>query len=174
MTGVKEVTLLDAAAEQPKALAVPDTGAVAMFERLARDPSVDVDKLERLIAMQERIIRHNAEASFNAAFSQMLPEVPTIIERAQADKFKYAPLQDIVEPLRPVLARHGFSVSFRTEWPDPKTVKVIGILAHSAGHSRQSEFMSAADTSGSKNAIQALGSAVMYGKRTPSTICCAS
>ncbi len=61
--------------------------------------------------------------------------------------------------------RHGFALSHRTEWPDAKTVKVIGILMHREGHSRESEFLSAADVSGSKNAIQGLGSAVAYGRR---------
>ena len=166
MNGVKEVTLLDKVeAPQVPARVAPESDLVLMFERLAKDPAVDVDKLERLIAMQERIMHHNAEAQFNSAFAAMLPEIPTIIERAKTDKTKYAPLEDIVEPLRPILARHEFSVSFRTEWPDTKTVKVIGILTHAAGHARQSEFVSAADTTGSKNAIQALGSAVTYGKR---------
>ena len=44
-------------------------------------------------------------------------------------------------------------------------MKVIGILTHEHGCSRESEFLSAADTSGSKNGIQALASAVSYGRR---------
>lgn len=165
MTGVKEVTLLDAAqAPEPKADLEPN-GLALVIQRLAENPTVDVAKLEKVIELQERVMRHSAEAAFNVAFSAMLPEIPTIIERAKADKTMYAPLEDIVEGVRPVLARHGFSASFRTEWPDKATVKVIGILTHAAGHARQSEFMSVADTTGSKNAIQALGSAVTYGKR---------
>jgi hypothetical protein len=142
-----------------------ETGLALVVERLAANPSVDVDKLERIIALQERILKHTAEAQFNADFSAMLPEIPTIIERAKTDKTKYAPLEDIVEPLRPILARYGFSLAFRTEWPDKATVKVIGILTHKAGHARTSEFMSGADQTGSKNGIQALGSTVSYGKR---------
>lgn len=136
---------------------------VEMIERLA--PTVDVDKLERLIALQERGLARAAEEAFNAAFIRLLRDVPTIIERARTDKTAYAPLEDIIEPLRPILAQHQFSLSFRTEWPDPKLVKVIGILTHAEGHARTSEFLSAADQTGSKNAIQALGSTVTYGKR---------
>jgi hypothetical protein len=136
-----------------------------MFERLAKDPDVNVEKLERLIAMQERIIRHNAEAAFNAAFSEMQAELPTIGERSRTDKTSYAPLEDIIERIRPILRKYGFSISHRTEWPDKTTVKVVGILTHRQGHARESEFLSAADQTGSKNAIQALGSAVAYGRR---------
>lgn len=140
-------------------------GLAGVIERLAARPEVDVAKLEKIIELQERILRHDAEAAFNAAFSQMQPNIPTIVERARTDKTSYAPLEDIIEAIRPILSEFGFSLSHRTEWPEKNVVKVIGILTHRAGHSRHSEFVSGADSSGSKNAIQALGSAVQYGKR---------
>lgn len=143
----------------------PTNDAVAMFERLATDPNVDVTKLERLIEMQERIISHQARAAFNTAFAAMQGEIPIIAERGKTDKGFYATLEDIVEKVRPILQRHGFTLSHRTEWPDTKTVRVVGILRHREGHEVTSEFLSAADQSGSKNAIQALGSAVSYGRR---------
>lgn len=136
-----------------------------MFERLASDPNVPVDKLERLIALQERILDRNAETAFNIAFAEMQAVIPTIKELARTDKTSYAPLEDIIGAVRPILSAHGFSISFRTEWPDKKTVKVVGILTHREGHARTSEFMADADQTGSKNAIQALGSSVQYGKR---------
>lgn len=144
---------------------VDEPRAISMFERLALDPSVDVDKLERLIQMKERIDRMNAEASFNAAFAIMQPRIPVIIERGKTDKGRYAELEDIIEAVRPVLADHGFALSHRTEWPSATQVRVVGVLMHRDGHHRTSEFLSGADTSGSKNAIQALGSSVSYGRR---------
>lgn len=153
-TGVKDVALVP----------VPD-GLVSVIERLAANPQVDVAKLEKIIELQERVLKHQSEQAFNVAFSALQSDIPTIIEKASTDKATYAPLEDIIEPVRPVLSRHGFSLSFRTEWPTEKSVKVIGILTHREGHARQSEFLSAADQSGSKNPIQALASAVSYGKR---------
>lgn len=145
----------------------PSTGLALVIERLAANPSVDVSKLERIIELQERILRHEAEAAFNSAFAVMQEEIPVIIESGNGDggKWSYAPLEDIVAPLRPILAKHGFSLSHQTEWPDAKTVKVIGILTHKAGHARKSEFQSVADQTGSKNAVQSLGSSVAYGRR---------
>lgn len=144
-------------------------GLALVIERLAANPSVDVSKLERIIELQERILKHEAEAAFNAAFAEMQPEIPVILEQkhksGEGGAWSYAPLEDIVAPLRPILAKHGFSLSHQTEWPDAKTVKVIGILTHKVGHARKSEFQAGADNSGSKNAIQALGSSVSYGKR---------
>lgn len=143
----------------------PAGSAAQMFERLARDPSVDVEKLERLIAMQERINAHMAKSAFDTAFAEMQGEIPSIVERGSTNNGRYAELEDIVAAVRPVLQKHGFSLSHETQWPDAKTVKVIGILTHKQGHEKRTEFLSTADTSGNKNAIQGLGSAVSYGRR---------
>lgn len=136
-----------------------------MIERLAALPDFDVAKLEKLLDMQERILDRKAEQEFNLAFTEMQAKLPTIIERGKTDKTTYAKLEDIIDQVRPVLLAHGFSLSFRTEWPEKTMVKVIGILTHRDGHSRESEFLSEADKTGSKNAIQALGSSVSYGRR---------
>ena len=140
-------------------------GLALMVERLAANPNVDVAKLERLMEMQERILAHQARVSFNTAFSLLQGDIPVIIERSRTNNGTYAPLEDIQQVLRPILVKHGFSLSFKTEWPDAKTVKVIGILTHRDGHERSSEFLSTGDASGNKNAIQSLGSAVSYGRR---------
>ncbi len=159
MNPVKEVAMV---AVEPKALDI-----VSQIVALAANPDMDVAKLEKLIDLQERVMRRDAEAQFNAAFAEMQSEIPTVIEKGKGDsgKWFYAPLEDIVAVMRPILQKHGFSLSHRTEWPDKGTLKVVGILSHVQGHSRQSEFLSSADPSGSKNAIQGLGSANAYGRR---------
>ena len=40
---------------------------VEVIRRAASDPSVDVEKLERLMLMHERVMERNAEAAFNEA-----------------------------------------------------------------------------------------------------------
>lgn len=165
-----QTTLLDTptvrdVALQPSQPAGELDPMVSMLERLATNPAVDVDKLRQLIDMQERVLNREAEAAFNSEFAVMQGEIPTIEERASTDKTTYAPLEDIIEVVRPILKAHGFSLSFKTDWPDGGKVKVTGILTHRSGHSRESVFIGGADTSGSKNAIQALGSSVQYGRR---------
>lgn len=156
-SAVKDMTLV------PKIDETRDP-ALAMIQQFASDPNFDVTKLEALMAMRERELKRLAEQEFNAAFSRMQPCIPTISEKGQTDKGTYAPREDIVEVVRPILAEFGFSLSFKTEWPDGK-IRVIGKLKHLAGHCEQSEFLSGADTSGSKNAVQAQGSTVEYGRR---------
>lgn len=136
-----------------------------MMERLASNKDVDVVKLQALIDMQKDIMAVNSKAAFNAAFAKLQQQLPTVVEKGKTNNGRYATLEDIVETVRPILGAHGFSLSHRTEWPDARTVKVIGILTHEQGYARESEFLAGADTSGNKNGIQALGSAVSYGRR---------
>lgn len=141
------------------------TGIALVVERLASNPQVDIDKLEKIIALQERILAHEARTAFNRAFAAMQADLPVIAERGKTDKARYATLEDIVEAVRPVLARYRFALSHRTEWlPDGK-IRIVGTLAHEDGHEATSEFLASPDTSGSKNAIQAQGSALSYGRR---------
>lgn len=152
--------------------ALEPVGLVAMFERLARDPSVDVDKLERLIAMQERVMRHNAKAAYEATFARMQPAIPEIDERGQITvkgtvRSTYAKLEDINAVLKPILADHGFALRHRTEWPadKPGIIRIVGILSHEQGHSEESSFEAPMDRSDYRTDIQSMGSTVSYGRR---------
>jgi len=161
--GVKEMALV----EQP----LPPTGLVQVIERMASDPSVDIDKFERFMAMHERMVAQQARAEFFAAFSRLQGDIPQItvltgkVTSGPMNGQTYATNEDIQRVVRPLLQQHGFALTFRTEFPTPTSVKIIGLLAHKGGHAESTEFVSAADTSGSKNAIQALGSTIAYGIR---------
>lgn len=165
-SGVVEMAMhpVDEAAPE-RALAKVDGPMLPMIERLAALPDFDVAKLEKLLDMQERILDRHAEAAFNGAFAEMQAQIPTIAERGRTNMGRYARLEDIIEVVRPILKAFGFSLSFSTQWPEKGTVRIVGILTHTQGHARQSEFLTTADTSGAKNAVQALGSAVSYGRR---------
>ncbi len=148
---------------------VPDA-ALSQWDRYLRDPSVDVAKLQALFELWERAQKRQAEAAFNAAFSAMQGELPTIDEHGRAKmpdgsvRYRYAQQEDIIEVVKPILQRHGFALRFEHRYTNG-TIKIIGILSHRDGHSAQDEFECAADKSGSKNDIQAVGSTRTYGQR---------
>jgi hypothetical protein len=138
---------------------------LSMIERAARDPSVDIDKLERLMAMQERMIAQRAQAAFAAAFADMQPELPSISERGKGHgSVTYALWEDINDAIKPVLAKHGFGLRFEVGRAGDR-LTVSGVLMHREGHSERTMMELPADTSGSKNAVQAVGSSTSYGKR---------
>lgn len=157
------------ATQEPKPVATaPATTEAAQFiaviERAASNPDVDVDKMERLLTMQERVLNRNAEQAFNAALAQMQSELPTIAETSQGHNTKYAPLEKINQVVRPILQAHGFAITFRTKQIQGG-VEITAVLSHREGHHEETSLTLPADTSGNKNAVQAIGSTISYGKR---------
>lgn len=148
---------------------ITESNTVSLFERLARDPNVDVGKLEKLVELKERADKRNAEAAYHSALAGMQSEIPSIVESGQilhSGKLisKYALFEDINDTVRPILQRHGFAISFRTK-VDGNVLTVTGVLSHRDGHHEETSLPLPFDTSGAKNAVQAIGSSVSYGKR---------
>lgn len=137
---------------------------LAVLTRAASDPNTDVDKLERLGAMYERMEAKRAEAEFNAALSAMQTDLPAVNERGNAaGRYTYALWEDINAKIKPVMQAHGFALSFRTDFADG--IAVTAVLSHRTGHSERTTIKLPADPSGNKNAVQAVASSVSYGKR---------
>ena len=148
---------------------VAGNAIISVIERAATNPDVDIDKMERLLAMHERITERDARSAFSTAMAEMQGELPTISEKGEitvngAVRSKYARFEDINEAVRPILKRHGFAVSFRTK-TDDQHISVTGILSHRQGHSEETTMQLPADMSGAKNTVQQVGSSVSYGKR---------
>ena len=142
---------------------------VSVIERAAYSKDVDVEKMERLLAMQERILARDAVMQFNTAMAEMQSELPEVSERGQIKvngqvRSTYATFEDINDAVKPILQRHGFAMTFRTEVKDNQ-ITVTGVLMHRAGHREETSLPLPSDTSGSKNTVQAIGSSVSYGKR---------
>jgi len=150
---------------------VSDASAlIQVIERAARDPSIDIDKMERLMQMHERLMANRAKVAYAAALARLQPQLPMLDERGEIKnnagnvQSRYALWEDIVTAITPILAGEGFSLSFRTGNPEGK-IRVTGILTHAEGHSEETTLDLPADTSGAKNAVQAVASSVSYGKR---------
>lgn len=137
-----------------------------VIERAALNPNVDIDKMERLLDMQQRIVARNAQADFAAALAEMQAELPVIKERGKNTNTgsKYALWEDVNEQIRPILGKHGFSISFRTK-TEGDFVAVTGVLTHRGGHSEETTFSLPVDKGPGRNLVQAHGSSISYGKR---------
>lgn len=150
--------------------AVSETAAIVqMIERAASNPAVDIDKMERLLMMQERVHARNAKAAFDDALAAMQPELPEIDERGgiknSAGKVQstYALWEDINAAIKPILAKHRFGLTFRVT-NDATGIEVTGVLS-GHGHREETAIKLPADNSGSKNTVQAVGSSTSYGQR---------
>jgi len=104
------------------------TTMLALMEQLALDPGADVAKLERVIALYERLTAKAAELAYNAAKGRILKRLAGIkivknravlsqIDNGQPQNgtygaFKYAPLEEIDKHLRPLLAEEEMDLSY--------------------------------------------------------------
>jgi hypothetical protein len=162
---------MNAIARQDQLPGMPEPlNMMEVISRAAADPNVDVDKMQRLMEMFERIQGRNAKTAYAAALAQMQEKLPIITERGAiknrdgAVQSTYALWEDLNEAIRPILAEHGFSLTFRTG-SEGTLIKVTGVLSHREGHSEETSMPLPPDASGSKNAVQAVASSISYGKR---------
>lgn len=142
---------------------------MSVIERVASDPNSDISKLEKMLDMQERVLDRNAAQAFTADMAAMQGEMPRVLKLASGHNTTYARLEDINDAVRPILQKYGFAVTFNIDQPDVKAVKITAILSHKQGHKQKSSLILPLDSSGSKNAVQSIGSTVSYGKRY--TVC---
>ena len=79
---------------------------LSTISRLALDPRCDMDKLERLISLQDRMEAKTALEAFNASFAEMQCEMPSVEKRTENTHTKkmYADLDDINYAVRPVFS----------------------------------------------------------------------
>ena len=171
MTSTTSTTVAIRAAEITPATAPASETAqfLSMIERMARDPASDIDRIERMVTIYERVAARNARAAFDAALAAMQPELPIVPKRAtirHGDKIisKYALWEDIAEPVARVTARHGFSLRFSAKRLET-AIEITAILGHRDGHREELAYPFPIDAGGAKSAVQAVGSTMSYGKR---------
>jgi hypothetical protein len=127
-----------------------------------------IETLERLMALKQQHDKEVARQSFLNALSDFQNEAPDIRKTKGVEfgntKYMYAPLADIDRQLRKPMKDHGFSKRWEIQ-DNGDEIKVTCIIAHIGGHTEQTAMTAKPDTSGSKNPIQARGSAIEYMKR---------
>jgi hypothetical protein len=144
-----------------------------MIERAARDPSIDIDKLDRLLQMRERENARVAEKAFNAALAEAQIEmhpVATDSDNPQA-RSRYASYAALDRAVRPIYAGHGFALSFNTaDAPGPEQARIVCDACHAGGHTRRYHIDMPVDGKGARGGdvmtkTHAMGSGVSYGMR---------
>ena len=164
-----------AVAEKNQVVASEASAVLQMIERAARDPSVDIDKMMRLMKMRDEAVAQAAKVAYARALSSLQADLPTVerngritIKKKDSEQViqstKYALWEDTNDAIKPALKAHGFSLSFR-HTREADRVMVTAILLHEDGHSEETTVPLALDTTGSKNNVQAVGSSLSYGKR---------
>ena len=123
---------------------------MSLIERMATDPAVDVEKLERLMGLYERQLEHRAREAYAAAFVEMKPHLPRIkrSKHNPATGSFYAPLEDIIEIVDPILHRHGFALACKVAAQTEANVTVEAELWHREGHVERTQVVMPLDELG--------------------------
>lgn len=142
----------------------------ALLLQMAVQQGADLDKLERLMALQERWESTEARKSYDAAFAAFKAEAVHIVKNKQVGAGplsgkSYAELFSVVNAVTPALSRHGLSSSWKITKDTPDWIEVTCSLKHTAGHMETVSMGGPPDVGGAKNPIQARASTVTYLER---------
>lgn len=163
-----EIELIDREPQAAQSRALTTTPADLL--RIAVETGADIDRLERLMALQERWEASQARKSYDEAFAAFKAEAVKIIKNREVtagplNGKKYAELYAIVNAVTPALSRHGLSSSWKITKDDKDWIEVTCTLKHTGGHTESVSMGGPPDAGGAKNPIQARASTVSYLER---------
>lgn len=161
-------------AQQQGALAANSPAAMMMA---AMSQGASLEQVEKMMDLQERYEKREAEKAYNVAFAAFKAEAVRIIKGREVTDGplrgrSYAELHDVVDAVTPALSRHGLSASWKLTRDEKEWIEVTCTLKHTSGHSESVSMGGPPDTGGAKNALQARASTKSYLERyTLKAIC---
>lgn len=144
--------------------------AALMMEAVSK--GMDLDKMSKMLDLQERWEANEARKAYHAAMSAFKAHPPKI----QKDKhvkfatqkgvteYDHATLANVTDKISTELSKHGLSAAWLTEQAE-RLIKVTCTVTHVLGHSESTSISALPDESGGKNSIQAVGSTISYLQR---------
>jgi hypothetical protein len=150
-----------------KAALVPNTGAPSDLIKTAIASNADLDKLEKLLTLQERWEANEARKAYHKAMAQFKADPPKIDKDKTVaygnTRYNHASLANVTDKIGSALSKYGLSASWTTK--QNGAILVTCRITHVNGHSEETTLSAAADSSGAKNSIQAIGSTITYLER---------
>ena len=156
--------------EKDQALIEHPGDILEIILRVAADPKMEIDKMERLLVMHERIVKENRRVEFMGALARIQAKMPQIEKSGQiivkgVERSRYAKLEDIDKVIRPLLEEEGFSFSFDSSSTDGKLFVLSCNLSHREGHAETKTPVLPIDSMQYRSEVQSVGSTLSYAKR---------
>lgn len=155
----------------PAPLPEPTTGQLLSRVIDQGVTSDKIDTLERLIALREREEARQAEKDFAKAFVELqaamgpVKAMKPVPNDNGSIRYLYAPFEDIMEQVKPLLLKHGFTLTFSSA-VDETRITQFCTLQHVSGHKRTNQFAARIGNGPPKSsAAQGDGAASTYAKR---------
>lgn len=131
----------------------------------------NVVALDKLLGVFERLDEKRAERQFAAAFVALQSEMPAIYtDKAVpgndgSTRYRFATYESIMEAVKPLLQKHGFTVTFSMAYADGRVIQTC-VLQHIGGHTRSNQFAVRIGSGPPKSSeAQGDGAASTYAKR---------
>ncbi len=133
----------------------------------------DPETLRKMLDLQERWERNQAEKAWNDAKAACDAEMPAAFAcnaDNQHTKSKYRRFETIMPIIKPIYTRHGFTFTFSEEEPTEALMHIRADLSHKAGHTKSYHGWFPRDGKGAKggdvmNPVQGTCSTMSYAKR---------
>lgn len=132
------------------------------------------ETIEKMMDLQLRFEAEQARRAYVDDFAKFAAERPSVTKNKQvgfeskrtggSTSYRHETLDNLVDTVGPVLARHGFAHTWNTQQNGPK-ITVTCTLTHRLGHKEFVTMESNPETSGTKNAIQQVASAITFLQR---------
>lgn len=148
-----------------KSVVVEDSQLMVILEKALTNPDITLEKMNGLLDFQLRLEKRKDFKEFNVAMVKAIGEIPSFERSKSGHNYKYSTFESINQVVKPILKENDLFMRFNTDFDEDGFVKVTAIIAHKNGYSEKTTFRLPFDKSGSKNDVQAVGSAVSYGKR---------
>lgn len=136
----------------------------------AIDNNTPVEAMEKLLSMSRELKADYAREQFNISLAEFQADCPEIkktkIVRDKSGnvRYRYAPLEVIIEQVKKYLVQYGFSFTIKAEQTE-KSFKAICEVRHIVGHKESTSFEVPLDPKAYMSAPQKVGSASTYSRR---------
>ena len=146
-------------------------GGVSLVQ-MAMQKNYDPAFIEKMMDLQERNDARVAKQAYVAAMAEFKKNAPKIMKDSKVSfqagnkttEYSHANLATASGKINAELSKHGLSAGWKTEQQNGNII-VTCTITHKLGHSESTSLSAQPDTSGSKNAIQAMGSTISYLER---------
>lgn len=137
---------------------------------VAINKGADVETLERLMALREKINAEKAREAFVEALASFQEECPklektkVVNNKDGTERYRYAPLDSILDAIKDHLKKHDLSYSWNMK-NEESLIAATAKITHKLGHSETSEFSIPIDASAYMTAPQKYASSQTFAKR---------
>ncbi len=156
----------------PTEVTVPISNMEVLLAKMIENKA-GADELGKMMSLFERWQAAEAKKAFAASMNLAQQDMPRVIKDADNShtRSRYVLLETLQAAIAPVIARHGFSLSWsQGDAPQPHLTRVVATLFHTGGHSERYQGDYPIDGVGAKggsvmNPLQGTVSAHTYAQK---------